>query len=272
MGINTQDILKAGQDLVNWSKVPPDTNIHVEGDNIHKVLVTIDVGIAELLLAKKLDCDAVVTHHPIGLSALHFYKVFDRHIEYMIEYGIPRDIAEDAVRKIKERARVKSHGYIYNVVVDAARILNLPLVNVHQPCDEYMRRTIYNNIMLGNKEHLSDIIKSIQSIPEFKNASTKPEVIYGASENKVKRWVLVVAAGTNGGFPVAKAYFQHGISTVIYLHVDHTDIAKLHEEKLNGSLIVLGHLAGDSIGVNALADRLEDLGLETIRMGILPSR
>jgi len=47
---------------------------------------------------------------------------------------------------------------------------------------------------------------------------------------------------------------------VIYLHLDHNDAKKIHDDKLKGNLIVLGHLAGDSKGLNALADRLEGLG------------
>jgi hypothetical protein len=68
---------------------------------------------------------------------------------------------------------------------------------------------------------------------------------------------------------VARAYFDHGISTVIYLHVDYGDLTKMREEKLKGNLVVLGHLAGDSVGLNGLADRLEDIGLATVRLGIL---
>jgi hypothetical protein len=80
-----------------------------------------------------------------------------------------------------------------------------------------------------------------------------------------------VAAGTNGGYPIAKLYFQHGIDTVIYLHIDYGDILKLQEEQLRGNLVIMGHLAGDSIGLNALADKLEEQGIETVRLGIIPS-
>ncbi|HEX6067409.1 MAG TPA: hypothetical protein VFZ05_01300, partial [Nitrososphaera sp.] len=83
---------------------------------------------------------------------------------------------------------------------------------------------------------------------------------------------LVIAAGTNGGRSIAKAYFQHGVNTVIYLHVDPGDLAKMKEENLKGNLVVLGHLAGDSVGLNGLADKLEELGVETVRMGLLPGR
>ena len=46
---------------------------------------------------------------------------------------------------------------------------------------------------------------------------------------------------------------------MIYLHLDHSDAKKIHANKLKGNLIVLGHLAGDSKGLNALADRLKGL-------------
>jgi hypothetical protein len=88
-------------------------------------------------------------------------------------------------------------------------------------------------------------------------------------KNEVHYWALVVAAGTNGGSSIAKLYYQYGISTVIYLHIDYTDLVKLKEEKIEGNLVVLGHLAGDSIGLNALADRLEAKGIDTVRMGII---
>ena len=55
------------------------------------------------------------------------------------------------------------------------------------------------------------------------------------ARDKTGRWALVVAAGTNGGYHVAKAYFDHGISTVIYLHVDYGDLTKMREEKLKGN-------------------------------------
>ena len=45
----------------------------------------------------------------------------------------------------------------------------------------------------------------------------------------------------------------------------------MYEEKLKGNLIVLGHLAGDSIGLNALANKLEDKNIEVIKIGVIPN-
>jgi putative NIF3 family GTP cyclohydrolase 1 type 2 len=264
--------MKIGLELANWKKIPYDSAIHVRGKSIRKVLLTIDVTIAEIMLAKSMQCDAVIGHHPIGTAALNFHRVFDRHIDYMLQHNIPKDIAKHAVEKLKAKAELRAHANIYNNVVSAAKILKMPLVNIHQPCDEYMRQVILRAIKAGRTEYVSDIVKSLSKIPEFQHAATKVRVRFGNQDNKAGHWALVVAAGTNGGFHIAKAYLEYGVSTVIYLHIDYGELTKMREEKLDGNLVVMGHLAGDSIGLNGLAERLEDLGIETVRVGILPNR
>jgi putative NIF3 family GTP cyclohydrolase 1 type 2 len=268
--IDTEKIMRIGLELAGWKKIPADSAIHVKGSDIRKVLIAIDVGTAELLLARSLGCDAVIAHHPIGVASVNFYKVFDRHVEYMVGAGVPDRKARNAVAKLKERVEARTHADIYSGVVGAAKSMGMPLVNIHQPCDEYMRQVILKAIRNGKQSRVSDIVNSINEIPEFRNAATKIRVRLGSGRNQAGRWVLVIAAGTNGGYAVAKAYFEHGVSTVIYLHVDHGELGKLKAEKIDGNLVVLGHLAGDSIGLNGLADRLNAIGIETVRLGILP--
>jgi len=272
VAVNTEQIMKVGLELAGWKKMPADSAVHVRGKKINKVLIAIDVGTAELMLARHLGCDGVIAHHPIGVAHVNFYKVFGRHVDFMTEHGVPKKVALQAVKKLKDRVATRNHAEIYNDVVGAAKALGMPLVNVHQPCDEYMRQVIMKAIKSGRTEYVSDIVGSISKIPEFRNAATKIEVKLGSAKNSAGRWALVVAAGTNGGYSIAKAYFQHRVSTVIYLHVDYGELTKMKEEKLEGNLVVMGHLAGDSIGLNGLADRLEDLGVETVCMGILPGK
>jgi putative NIF3 family GTP cyclohydrolase 1 type 2 len=271
VAVDTNRIMKVGLELAGWKKMPADSAVHIKGKNIRKVLIGIDIGTAELMLAKQLECDAVIAHHPIGTAAVNFYRVFDRHVDYMVEHGVPKKIARTAVEKLKERTETRNHADIYGDVVGAAKALGMPLVNIHQPCDEYMRQVILRAIKAGKTEYVSDIVKSISKIPEFCHAATRVKVRFGNQNNKAGHWSLVVAAGTNGGFSIAKAYFQHGVSTVIYLHIDYGELIKMREEKLKGNLVVMGHLGGDSIGLNGLADRLENLGVETVRIGILPN-
>jgi hypothetical protein len=270
MTVSTNDIMKIGLDLVGWLRMPPDSAIHVKGNSIHRALITVDVSTSELILAKNIGCDVVIAHHPIGVSSMEFHRVFDRHTQFMIQNGVPDNEARNAVSRLKRRIQIRSHANIYKQIVDTAGILKMPLVNIHQPCDEFMRRIILEKIKDHKHHHkISDLLKLIDEIPEFNNAVSRPIVALGSAKSNVGRIALVLAAGTNGGYPIAKLYYEHGVSTVIYLHIDPTDAAKLNDEKIRGNLVILGHLAGDSIGLNALADKIESEGVETVRMGLI---
>lgn len=270
MTVSTNDIMKIGLDLVGWLRMPPDSAIHVKGNSIHRALITVDVSTSELILAKNIGCDVVIAHHPIGVSSMEFHRVFDRHTQFMIQNGVPDNEARNAVSRLKRRIQIRSHANIYKQIVDTAGILKMPLVNIHQPCDEFMRRIILEKIKDHEHHHkISDLLKLIDEIPEFNNAVSRPIVALGSAKSNVGRIALVLAAGTNGGYPIAKLYYEHGVSTVIYLHIDPTDAAKLNDEKIRGNLVILGHLAGDSIGLNALADKIELEGVETVRMGLI---
>lgn len=267
--LDTNEILEISLDMVQWNSVPADTAVHVHGKNIKKIMLMIDVTTADLMLAKNLGCDAVVTHHPIGVTAINFYKVIDRHIDYMKDNGIPENIAKKSVLDLKKRIELRNHTQIYSSVIDSAKILNMPLVNIHQPCDEYARRVISQKIQDENPNLVSDLVTTLEDIPEFKNAATKIQVSYGQPNSNVGKWVAVIAAGTNGGFQIAKNYFENGISTVLYFHIDYNDLVKLNESNIQGNLIILGHLAGDSIGLNALANNLENEGIQVVRKDII---
>src|SRR5574339_42351 len=144
--LDTDKVLEIALDMVGWNTVPADSAIHVSGKNLKKVMLMIDATTADLMLAKNLGCDAVITHHPIGVTAVNFYKVIDRHIDYMKEHGIHENIAKKSVSDLKRRIELKNHTQIYSSVIDSAKILNMPLVNIHQPCDEYARRVISQKI------------------------------------------------------------------------------------------------------------------------------
>ena len=267
--VDTNEILEIALDMVNWNSIPADTAVHVHGKNIKKVMLMIDVTTADLMLAKNLGCDAVITHHPIGKASINFYKVIDRHIDYMIENGISEKTARLSVMDLRRRIEIRNHTQIYSSVIDSAKILNMPLVNIHQPCDEYARRMISERIQERDPNLVSEIITTLEEIPEFKKAETKIQVAYGQPDTYVGKWVAVIAAGTNGGYLVARNYFENGISTVLYFHIDYNDLVKLRESNVQGNLVILGHLAGDSIGMNALGNKLENEGMQVVRKDII---
>lgn len=76
---NTSQIMNMALEMIDIEGIPADSAIYNSGSGIKKVLMGIDMGLAELALAKELGCDAVVAHHPQGAVGT-FYKIIDEHI------------------------------------------------------------------------------------------------------------------------------------------------------------------------------------------------
>ena len=145
--LDTQQIMKTALRLAHFNNIPADSEIHVKGRKLRRVLVAIDVGVGELLLAKELNCDGVIAHHPAGESAqLEGYKVFLRHTEQMRAAGVPVDVAREAVKNKYRVLDIQHHPENYDQVPSAAKKLGLPLLTIHSPCDEIGRRMIVQAI------------------------------------------------------------------------------------------------------------------------------
>jgi putative NIF3 family GTP cyclohydrolase 1 type 2 len=263
--MDTQQIMRTALRLANFKSIPADSEIHVKGRKIRKALVSIDVGVGELLLARNLGCDAVIAHHPAGGTAkLDGYKVFLRHIEQLKEAGVPEDIAKEAVKPKLRVLELQHHPDNYDQVSNAAKKLRMPLLSIHSPCDEIGRQMIQQTLKsLDNTSTVKDVISRIMRFPEFRNAATKIEVRLGSPKNKSGKISISHAAYTNGGYEIARTYFQHGVGTLSYIHISETDLTKLAGEQ-SGNLIVLGHIASDWLGINKLLHELEKKGIEPI--------
>lgn len=218
--MDTQQIMKTALKLANFKSIPADSEVHVRGRGIRKVLVSINVGVGELLLARNMGCDAVIAHHPAGGTAmLEGYKVFQRHTEQLREAGVPTEAAEEAVKPKYQQLELQHHSDIYDQTPVAAKKLRMPLVSIHSPCDEASRKIIVQWIKsLADDITVGDLVKHIARIPEYRKSRTKIEVRLGSAKTKAGKVAVSHAAYTNGGYEIAKAYFKHGIGTVSYIH------------------------------------------------------
>jgi len=156
-----------------------------------------------------------------------------------------------------------------------AKLLGMPYLNIHTPLDEIGRRRMADAAAtLDADATVAELVARFhETFGEFRNAATEIEVRAGRPENRIGKVAVSHGAGTNGGYPVAKAYFDHGIDTVIYIHCRPADAKKLIDEYGEAkNLIVTGHIASDSVGVNPYVDRLRAEGLDvTTFSGIIPA-
>jgi putative NIF3 family GTP cyclohydrolase 1 type 2 len=262
--MDTQQIMKTALKLAYFKSIPADSEIHVKG-KVRKALVAIDVSVGELMLARDLGCDGVIAHHPAGGTArLEGYKVFQRHIDQMREVGVPAEVAEEAVKNKYNQLEIQRHPDNYDQTTSAAKKLRMSLLSIHSPCDEIGRRIILSEVRkLARGATVGDLVDRISRLPEFRKAKTKIQVRLGSSRNKAGKIAISHAAYTNGGYDIAKTYFEYQIGTVSYIHISDTDLAKLVTDGL-GNLIELGHIASDWLGLNPLLDKLEKNGVEVV--------
>ena len=172
-----------------------------------------------------------------------------------------------------DEVSVNMHPTNYDQATSAARLLKMPYIGIHSPCDFIAERTVqahmdkvYNE---NPKAKIQDLIDELMTIPEYKNSLSEPIVRVGSKNDYCGRPFVIMAGGTGGGAEVFKAYFDAGVGTLVNMHIPIGDIAKVKEQGI-GNVLVAGHMSSDSIGINGLMNELEKRGIEVIRMsGVL---
>ena len=262
--MNTDELMQVALDLAGFDAVPADSAIYVPGESIRRVLFGLDIGTGELVMAKQMGYDAVIAHHPVGV-AYSAWRVFERHVELFVEAGVPEEIARAAVSPKMEARRVEGLSSNYEQVPMAARRLEVPFLNVHCPLDEIGRRvmqaTVDDLLTARPDAMLGDIVEVLAALPAAQRAATEVVVLLGDPADRAGRVVVAHGALTNGGYDVARAYYQHGVDTVVYIHVLPADLERLRADE-QGHLVVTGHLVGDAVGIEPYIDALRERGLE----------
>ena len=272
-----QEILELASSLAGCDHVPEDSQVYVEAPgDVRRVLFGIDIELAQIAWAQSQGFDAVIAHHPLGDRArLDFAKVVGRQITQMVDEGIPEATARAAVESRLGRIHRATHIGNVNHLVDSARLMGMPLMNVHLPCDIVGRQTLVRLLDQRSTAQatVADSLAWVGDIPEIAGAPVPPEAWLGRPENRLGRWTVAMAGGTNGGYPVFREYFRAGVDTIFAMHIAEDDLARLHDEAKDGqNLVITGHMGTDSIGINRLISALEEQGLEVVRTsGIIAS-
>jgi len=273
--MNTDQLMQLSLDMAGMTKIPADSAIYHSGENIKKAIMGIDMGAPELLLGRDLGYDAVIAHHPIGDTArLDFADVLWTHLDQMLTAGVPESVARPIVEEKVANAQMGMHAANYDHTPSIAKLIDMPYLNIHLPLDEIGRQMMVESTnKLSPDQPVSALIHQFKAdMKEFQIAMTDFQVRVGSPDNPLGKVAISHAAGTNGGYPIAKAYFDHGVDTVLYIHCSPQDTQKIKEEyeDKDKNLVISGHISSDAVGINVYCDELEKQGLEITRIsGIL---
>ncbi|MER3420303.1 MAG: hypothetical protein C4290_07175, partial [Chloroflexota bacterium] len=150
--LDTDSLMQIALDLVGYREVPGDSAIYVSGRDIRRVMIGIDIGPAELLLAKQLGFDCVIAHHPAGPVPDRF-SVYRRHALHLTQFGVPLEEAEHIVELHRAQLAAVASSENYDRAPSVARLLRMPFLNIHNPWDELGRRRMQAVVDTHLAEH-----------------------------------------------------------------------------------------------------------------------
>ena len=237
---------------------------------VKRIVAGIDISVSDLLLADRISqekkVDLVISHHPNGIALARLDDVMELQVDMLAQLGIPVNIAEDLLKKRMSEVFRSISPYNHYRPVDTAKLLNIPLMCSHTACDNLVARFLQKKIKKTKFDTVQDVINMLKSIPEYRIASkmgTGPTIFAGSSERRPGKIALTeITGGTAGAKDIYKWLAQAGVGTIIGMHM--SEEYKKEAEKYHINVIIAGHMASDSLGMNLFLDKLEKKGIEII--------
>lgn len=238
--------------------------------DVKRVLVGIDIEVGEVLLADRLtekgsSIDLIITHHPEGKALVSLYKVMSIQEDILALAGVPINVAEGIlsarIGEVKRNILPLNH----NRAVDAARILGFPIMSMHTPADNQVVKLLQKKIDQNNPETVGDVLNLLKKEYEYSEAvkiGAGPTILIGSKERRAGKVLIDMTGGTSGSEDAYIKLSQAGIGTLVVMHMG--DKHRKEAEKSHINVIIAGHMASDSIGMNIILDALEKKGVEII--------
>ncbi|MBM3293540.1 MAG: NGG1p interacting factor NIF3 [Candidatus Aminicenantes bacterium] len=232
--------------------------------DVRIVLAGIDIEVGELLIARLLNkeeggkIDLVVSHHPMGSALLRLHEVMKLQSRLLAKYGVTISVAEQLMEK--RIGEVERRLLPINAAreVDAARILGLPLVCLHTPADNCVTHFLAGLFEEEKPRLLKDLVKILRGIPEYERSvrlQAPPKVVSGSEMNSCGKIFVDMTGGTEGAKDIFDKIAAGGVSTLVCMHVSEDHLANAKKANLN--VVIAGHIASDTLGLNLLLDEIE---------------
>ncbi len=260
-------------ELVGLETMSEDSGIIFDnGKDIKKILAGVDMDAAMTILAKQLGYDCVVRHHPAGIMNPNIGDLFGRdHMHKMMECGVPINVAQKIGYKNEDKRKKASHPRNKTIIQDTARLLDINDMAYHTPADMLAERAaqkVMNELMESNPRcTVEDVINELLKIREYKEAleGQGPEVWVGTKKSFAGK-IYVQMYGV--GAPSVEEYIAEadaGVGTFICMHATPEVIEGLQKYgKCN--LVIAGHMASDSLGMNQIFAKWEEMGVEITKI------
>lgn len=237
---------------------------------VKKVLAGIDAESSEVLLFDRLNqknekIDLLISHHPAGHALASLHDVMDLQVDVFQSYGVPANVAHALLEKRKGQVQRRFSPLNHNQAVDAARLLDVPLLALHTIWDNLGDNFMKNYFSKKKFYSAGEVLDYVNELPEFIESlkgKAGPSLVSGSPTSRAGKVVVSFTGGTNPSKELYQEMAKAGIGTLVEMHVSEDSLKEL--QKLHINVIDTGHMAADSIGANIFLDELERKGIEVI--------
>lgn len=238
--------------------------------DVQGVLAGIDMEVGEILLADRLRekgkrIDLIISHHPEGKAMAALYDVMHIQEDELHQLGVPINVAEGLMAGRISEVERRFMPINHNRAVDAAALLNISMMCVHTPADNLVQDYLTRYFAKNDPETVGDIVKLLKEIPEYKEGMKRkagPKIVVGSEKRRVGRIFVDMTGGTSGARESYEKLATAGVGTIVGMHM--TEDHRKEAEKHHINVVIAGHMASDSLGLNLFLDELVQRGVEII--------
>lgn len=237
---------------------------------IRSILAGVDMEVGELMLAERLAergraIDLILGHHPEGRALASLAEVMYLQPGAMAPYGVRPTAAEALMDERAREVEISVGVSNSNRAVDAAALLGYNMMCCHTPCDNLVNKFITELMENEQPETVGEVCRLLRSLPEYAASArlnNPPNIVNGKPSRSAGKVFVDMTGGTGGPKEYARLLAEAGVGTMLCMHMrkDALDVAK--EAHIN--VIIAGHIASDSIGLNLFLDQIEARGVEII--------
>ncbi|HLF18570.1 MAG TPA: NGG1p interacting factor NIF3 [Candidatus Omnitrophota bacterium] len=234
--------------------------------DIKRVMVGIDIEVGELILADQLwrkgqRVDLVLAHHPEGVALAGLDEVMALQTDVLANWGVDSEVAGQFMEQRIDKVSRGIHGVNHTRAVDAARLLEIPLLCCHTPADNHVARYLQRIMDTRKPKTLRQVVDILLKEPEYRDAMVNkagPKILMGQPKDIAGKIFVDMTGGTEGTENVYGRLSQLGVKTYLGMHLSDSHYQRLKSEHMN--LVIAGHMASDNLGMNLLLDKIEKKG------------
>lgn len=231
--------------------------------DVRAIMVGIDMEGPEILVADRFNekgknIDLVMAHHPEGAAYANFYDVMHLQENALAKIGIPLEVGKELLKERMEEVERTVAPANHLRSVDIAKLLDIPYMCVHTPADNHVNSFLQKLFDKRKPNTLTNVLNILKAIPEYTDALKKnagPRILIGEEKKKAGKVFVDMTGGTEGPKRIFPRLSQAGVGTIVAMHLSEEHFKHAKIEYIN--VVIAGHIASDTLGLNLLLDELE---------------